>query len=133
MKLGRLASAQSGLTKGRSSSEEVSAQRGTLISKGDLLSFPKRLSKSVNFSLLTLVVDLPLHKTHLRDAFERCRQYQLQLAPKKCYIGYRGLEYLGFRISGQGIAPSPTKIDAILHSPEPTTVKGIRSFLGLAI
>jgi hypothetical protein len=76
--------------------------------------------------------DIPDHLSHLRETFERCRQHHIQLAPQKCYIAYQGLEYLGFRISGRGIEPSPAKLKAVQEAPTPTNVRRVRSFLGLA-
>jgi hypothetical protein len=72
------------------------------------------------------------HLAHLREVLERCRQHKLQLSPRKCFIAYTELEYLGFRISGNGILPSPKKIMAISNAKKPTTVREVRAFIGLA-
>ena len=42
------------------------------------------------------------------------------------------MEYLGFDISARGVEPSQSKIDAVASWPRPTSVKDVRSFLGLA-
>jgi hypothetical protein len=42
------------------------------------------------------------------------------------------VQYLGYVISRDGIAPSPDKVRSVRDYPRPTTVKEIRSFIGLA-
>jgi hypothetical protein len=42
------------------------------------------------------------------------------------------VDYLGHVISEQGVSVDPSKIVAVLEWPTPTTVKGVRGFLGLA-
>jgi hypothetical protein len=49
----------------------------------------------------------------------------------KCSFAQRQIEYLGHVISKQGVAIDPRKIAAIEEWPTPTTVKELRSFLGL--
>jgi hypothetical protein len=49
----------------------------------------------------------------------------------KCSFAQRQIEYLGHVISKQGVAIDPRKIAAIEEWPAPTTVKELRSFLGL--
>ena len=42
------------------------------------------------------------------------------------------MEYLGYRVSGDGIIADPAKIKAVQDFPTPTDVRQVRSFLGLA-
>jgi hypothetical protein len=42
------------------------------------------------------------------------------------------IEFLGFKISQHGISMEPGKVDAITNWPAPSTVKHVRSFLGMA-
>ncbi len=39
--------------------------------------------------------------------------------------------FLGHVVNKEGTKPDPKKIDAVLRFPAPTTVTGVRSFLGL--
>ena len=64
--------------------------------------------------------------------FRRLRQYNLTLKASKCNIGRAEVELLGYIISAQGIRPQPQKTDAIANLAAPTTVREIRSFLGMA-
>lgn len=50
----------------------------------------------------------------------------------KCKFLQTTIEYLGREVSGDGIRPSKTKIDALVSSPTPSNVKQIRQFMGLA-
>lgn len=72
------------------------------------------------------------HLQHLRLVFERFRDANLKLKPKKCHFGQRKVKYLGHVISKDGIRPDPEKISAIKEYPVPRTVKEDRAFLGLA-
>ena len=42
------------------------------------------------------------------------------------------MEYLGHVISEEGISPNPDKVKAVCEFPVPTSVKGVRQFLGMA-
>lgn len=42
------------------------------------------------------------------------------------------MDYLGHIIFDQGVAVDPTKIQAVLEWPTPTTTREVRGFLGLA-
>jgi hypothetical protein len=72
------------------------------------------------------------HLQHLCQAFDCCRRYNVQLKPSKCFIAYRELEYLGFKLSSAGIQAAPRKVDAIRNAPVPTNAKEVKSFIGLA-
>ena len=41
------------------------------------------------------------------------------------------VEYLGYRVSREGIIADPTKVEAVRNFPTPLDVKQVRSFLGL--
>jgi hypothetical protein len=49
----------------------------------------------------------------------------------KCEFGKVKISYMGHVISGQGVATDPNKIEAITSWPTPSTLKGLRGFLGL--
>ena len=72
------------------------------------------------------------HLQHLRLVFERFREANLKLKPKKCYFAQKKVKYLGHVISKDGIYPDPEKLSAIQEYPVPRTVKEVRAFLGLA-
>lgn len=51
---------------------------------------------------------------------------------KKCTFLTNEIEYLGRIIGGGQVRPSTYKIDALVKSPRPSSVKQVRQFLGLA-
>ena len=72
------------------------------------------------------------HIKHLRLVFDRFREANLKLKPKKCHFGQNKVKYLGHVITKDGIRPDPEKISAIREYPVPCKVKDVRAFLGLA-
>ncbi|KAL4083915.1 hypothetical protein QTP88_029231 [Uroleucon formosanum] len=72
------------------------------------------------------------HNEKLRDVFERLRNHNLKIQPTKCEFLKQQCMYLGHIISENGIRPDPEKIKSVLQFPIPTSVKEIKSFLGLS-
>jgi hypothetical protein len=50
----------------------------------------------------------------------------------KCSFARRKISYLGYVISAAGVATCHAKVQAVADWPVPTSVKELRSFLGLA-
>ena len=67
----------------------------------------------------------------LRKVFERCRERNLKLNPKKCEFGITEIPVLGHVVSAKGIQPDPGKTKAIQEAPPPANVAELRSFLGV--
>jgi hypothetical protein len=72
------------------------------------------------------------HIQHLREVFTRLQQAGLTLKGPKCHLGLSQVTYLGHIFSATGMKPDPSKLSAIQDWPMPTSVSGVRSFLGLA-
>ena len=72
------------------------------------------------------------HLKHLEEVFQRLRDANLKLNPKKCEFAKQELEYLGHLVTPNGIKPCPSKIQAVKEFPVPKNLKQLRSFLGLA-
>ena len=72
------------------------------------------------------------HLIHLEKAFETLLHNQFILKFSKCSFAQSQVEYLGHVVSGQGVAPIASKIQAIDQWPIPMTTKALCSFLGLA-
>ena len=69
---------------------------------------------------------------NLRDVLARCEETNLVLNWEKCHFMVQEGIVLGHRISARGIEVDRAKIEAIEKLPPPSSVKGIRSFLGHA-
>ena len=69
---------------------------------------------------------------NLRSVLIRCEETNLVLNWEKCHFMVQEGIVLGHRISARGIEVDRAKIEAIEKLPPPSSVKGIRSFLGHA-
>ncbi|GJT29045.1 reverse transcriptase domain-containing protein [Tanacetum coccineum] len=69
---------------------------------------------------------------HLDKMLQRCEDTNLVLNWEKCHFMVKEGIVLGHKISKNGIEVDRAKVDVIAKLPHPTTVKGIRSFLGHA-
>ena len=72
------------------------------------------------------------HVEHLRVVLDRLRRAGLKLKPKKCHFVRQSIEYLGHVITPEGLLPNPHQAEAVKNFPVPTSVTGVRQFLGLA-
>ena len=69
--------------------------------------------------------------SRLRKVFERCRERNLKLNPKKCEFRLTEIPVLGHVVSAKGIQPDPSKTKEIQEAPPPVNVAKLRSFLGV--
>jgi len=76
--------------------------------------------------------DLDSHYLHLEEVLLRLRKVNLFAKIEKCEFCAPFLDFLGHRISADGIYMDPKKVSSILEWPTPTNVKEIQSFFGLA-
>ena len=72
------------------------------------------------------------HMTHLEDILNRLKKAGLKVKVSKCDFLMSQVKYLGHVISSKGISPDPEKTKAIEKLNPPTSVKGVRSFVGMA-
>ncbi|KMQ84840.1 gag-pol fusion protein [Lasius niger] len=72
------------------------------------------------------------HIKLLAEVFRRLREARLRLNPEKCRFCVGQLKYLGHVIDRNGIRTDSEKVSAVANWPEPTSVKQLRQFLGMA-
>jgi hypothetical protein len=72
------------------------------------------------------------HVKHLELVLEALEKAELYVSLEKSAFGLREVDFLGHVVSDHGIMPDPTKVNAVRDWPTPTTVRDVRSFLGLA-
>lgn len=71
------------------------------------------------------------HEEHLRQVFQRLKQYGMLLNTSKCIFGVEEVTFLGYSISEKGAKPLDTKVQAVRDFPTPTNVRQLRGFLGM--
>jgi hypothetical protein len=72
------------------------------------------------------------HTMHLHIVLQRLRDHHLYAKLSKCDFWLREIKFLGHTISQEGISVDPEKVQEVMDWKPPTTVRQIRSFLGLA-
>ena len=73
--------------------------------------------------------DATEHKRHLRLLLERLAAHGLVVNVAKCTFGVDTIDFLGHRVSAQGIAPLPERVEAIHLFPQPQDAKALTEFL----
>ncbi len=71
------------------------------------------------------------HAAHLRQLFLRLREHGLVINLEKCVFGARTIDFLGHRVTAEGVSPLPSHVKAVTDFPRPATVKELQGFLGL--
>ena len=71
------------------------------------------------------------HLANLEAVLSRLETAGLRLKQNKCAFLLPSVEYLGHRISAQGIQRTVDKVNAIQEAPKPQDVSQLRSFIGL--
>nr|GEZ42402.1 DNA-directed DNA polymerase [Tanacetum cinerariifolium] len=70
--------------------------------------------------------------SHLDTMLQKCEDTNLVLNWEKCHFMVKEGIVLGYKISKNRLEVDRSKVDVIAKLPYPTTVKGVRSFLGHA-
>ena len=71
------------------------------------------------------------HLQHIRCVLERLRKHKSYVSPKRCSFMASETEFLGLRVSREGLSVHPGKVEVIKNWPRPLNVTELRSFLGL--
>ena len=72
------------------------------------------------------------HDRLLTEVFRRLSLHNARLREEKCEFLKSEIEFLGHIIDGQKVKPPSIKITAILEFPDPTDIKSVQRFYGLA-
>ena len=106
----------------------------TIFQRVMTVAFQDRLRKDIeifldDFCVYGREVD---HPQALAHCFTQCSQFGISLNPVKCQFVVPYGKLLGHIVSADGIGVDPDKIALIENFPRPQTVRGVRSFYGLA-
>ena len=75
--------------------------------------------------MLVKSVKAELHVTHLAEAFQVLKSYNMKLNPAKCSFGVSVGKFLGFTVNIRGIEANPEKIKSVLNMLPPSNIKEI--------
>ncbi len=62
---------------------------------------------------------------------QKLKEHGIRAKLAKCAFMKLSVEYLGHKVSADGLQPLQSKTDAIVRAPEPQNVQQLRSYLGL--
>ena len=68
----------------------------------------------------------------LQEVFNRFRAAKLRIKASKCHWSVNKILFLGHVFQPEGVSSDPKKLEIVRNYPRPTTVKGVKSFLGLS-
>ena len=71
------------------------------------------------------------HLSALERVLHRLDEAGLRLKRQKCKFLLPSVEYLGHKMSAQGLQPTESKIQALQDAPVPKDVSQLKAFLGL--
>lgn len=71
------------------------------------------------------------HLETLEEVLKRLEKAGMRLKKSKCKFLMTEIEYLGHKISKEGLKPTQLKVRAITQAPQPKNVSDLKVFLGL--
>lgn len=72
------------------------------------------------------------HARDLDAVLERLKKHNLRSKPEKCAFFQKSIDFLGHRLSKDGIATDPMKVSAVREWKTPESTTDVRAFLGLS-
>ncbi|KAJ7991327.1 hypothetical protein DPEC_G00296170 [Dallia pectoralis] len=75
--------------------------------------------------------DVDTHNVRLEQVFESLSRHHVTLNTEKCTFSIPAIDFVGFRVSADGISPLQSNVAAISAVPNPTTASQLASFLGM--
>ena len=95
--------------------------------------FQKQIGASMEVYIDDMLVKsttTKLHITHMSEAFEILREYNMKLNPAKCAFGVSAGKFLGFIVNNRGIEANLDKIKAVFDMPPPSNIKEVQRLTG---
>ena len=71
------------------------------------------------------------HLATVKEALDRLHQKNMAVNAEKSFWAVREVDYLGFRLTPEGVLPQPKKVAAIKNMQPPTNKRQLRGFIGL--
>ena len=83
--------------------------------------------------MLVKSIKAELHITHLAEAFQILKSYNMKLNPAKCAFGVSAGKFLGFIVNNRGIEAKPDKIKIVLNMLPPSNIKDIQRLIKIIV
>ena len=74
---------------------------------------------------------ISIHNQRVKQVLDRCREINLKLNRSKCRIGMSEVNYVGHRITGDGLKPTEERVKAIVDMKAPENIKELEAVLGM--
>lgn len=81
--------------------------------------------------ILVASTDEAEHAEHLEEVLRRLDIHGITINPEKCRFAKKEVEFLGYKVSAQGVVPLPAKVESITNFPLPANKGQLRRFLGM--
>ena len=72
-----------------------------------------------------------MHNTRLQQVLQRCRDRNLKLNPRKTKLCTNEVEYIGHKLTDNGVKIGEDKVRAVLEMPEPSSIAHVQTLLGM--
>ena len=76
-------------------------------------------------------ITMSIHNQRVKQVLDRCREINLKLNRSKCRIGMSEVNYVGHRITGDGVKPTEERVKAIVDMKAPENIKELEAVLGM--
>ena len=106
---------------------------GAALCRGTRIAFDKLDNFLIGYvdDFLCLSDSFQNHLKNLDKFFKACKKHNLTLNFKKANICREEINFLGLKLTADGLTTDPEKLDKIQNFPKPKNIKQLRGFLGL--
>lgn len=88
--------------------------------------FAKWIGRNIKVYMNDMVIKIPDEEKLIEDveeSFKTLEKVKMKLNPYKCTFGVEEGQFLGYHIAKKGIQPSPVKVDELMETPPPNTLR----------
>ena len=97
------------------------------------LIFAKQIGRNIKVYVDDMVIKSPHEDKMLQDieeTFCMLERVKMKLNPSKCTFGVEEGQFLGYYVTKQGIQPSLVKVDKLMETPPPGTLRDAQGLNG---